>query len=244
MSTVETKKIEPASGTTLTLGASGDVVTAPAGVTVKTNTVKDAGGNTLWTSNGSGTLSSVNSSLPGGMVLISSATASSSSSVEFTSGIDSTYDEYVFYFVDINPASTGSFQFQVNAVGQSGFNEVITSTRFQAWHYEDDSGTPYVSYASGGDQAQGTSGQRLCNVSSGSDESCSGILHLFSPSNTTYVTHFYCRMSAHGDADPKRYIQDCYVAGYINVISAIDEIKFDINNSGNFDGNIYLFGVK
>ncbi len=61
MSTLETKKIEPLSGTSVTLGAAGDAVTMPAGVTVKTNTVKDAGGNTLWTSDGSGTLSSVNS---------------------------------------------------------------------------------------------------------------------------------------------------------------------------------------
>jgi len=93
MSTLETKKIEPLSGTSVTLGAAGDAVTMPAGVTVKTNTVKDAGGNTLWTSDGSGTVSSVNSGLAGGMVFISSATASSSASVEFTSGIDSTYDE-------------------------------------------------------------------------------------------------------------------------------------------------------
>ena len=70
MSTLETRKIEPLSGTTVTLGASGDAVTMPAGVTVKTNTVKDAGGNTIWTSDGSGTLSSVNSSLQAGMTLI------------------------------------------------------------------------------------------------------------------------------------------------------------------------------
>ena len=57
MSSLEAKKITPATGTTVTLGAAGDAVTAPAGVTVKTNTVKDAGGNTIFTSDGSGTLS-------------------------------------------------------------------------------------------------------------------------------------------------------------------------------------------
>ena len=63
MSTVETRKFEPYTGTALNLGASGDAVTLPAGVTLKTNTIKDSGGNTIFTSNGSGTLSSVNSSL-------------------------------------------------------------------------------------------------------------------------------------------------------------------------------------
>ena len=100
MSTLETKKIEPLSGTTVTLGASGDVVTAPAGVTVKTNTVKDAGGNVIFQSDGAGTLSNVNSLLAPNMVLISSQTASASASLAFESGIDTTYDEYVIYFVN------------------------------------------------------------------------------------------------------------------------------------------------
>ena len=241
MSTVETKKIEPASGTTLTLGASGDVVTAPAGVTVKTNTVKDAGGNTLWTSNGSGTLSSVNSSLPGGMVLISSATASNSASVEFTSGIDSTYDEYVFYFVDINPATdTAGFQFQVNASGQTGYNETITSTYFYAGHDEADTNT-FLSYEGSLDLAQGTSYQPLASyLGNGANESLAGEFHLFSPSSTSKVKHFYSTRNYH---TAHNYTVNGFTAGYINTTSAIDEVSFKMS-SGNFDGNIYLFGVK
>ena len=63
------------------------------------------------------------------LTLISSATASSSASISFTSGIDSTYDEYQFWCVDIHPASANvPFAFQVNASGQSGFNETIASS--------------------------------------------------------------------------------------------------------------------
>ena len=72
MSSLETRKIEPQSGTTVTLGEAGDTVTVPTGVIVKTNTVKDAGGNTLFTSDGAGTLSSVNSAIAGSMIFISS----------------------------------------------------------------------------------------------------------------------------------------------------------------------------
>ena len=118
MSTLRSNLIEPLSGTTVTLGASGDAVTIPAGATLKTNTVKDAGGNTLWTSDGAGNLSSVNSALVPGMNFISSATASSSSSVSFTSGIDSTYSEYIFHFVNIRPATDSAFfTFQVSSNG-------------------------------------------------------------------------------------------------------------------------------
>ena len=173
--------------------------------------------------------------------LISTSTASDSSSIDITSGIDSTYDEYMFVFTDINPASTTSFNFQVNADGQSGFNETVTTTRFNAFHKEDDSETE-LSYDTSSDQAQGTAGIRLCNVASGSDESCAGILHLFNPASTTYVKHFYSRMSAYGDTDPARYNQGALVAGYINTTSAIDEITF-LASSGNFDGVIQMYGI-
>ncbi len=49
-------------------------------------------------------------SLPSGvsgssLVLISEQTASSSSDIHFTSGIDSTYKEYIFKFINIHPAT-------------------------------------------------------------------------------------------------------------------------------------------
>ncbi len=44
----------------------------------------------------------------GSLVLISEQTASSSSTISFTSGIDSTYKEYIFKFIDIHPATDGA----------------------------------------------------------------------------------------------------------------------------------------
>ena len=101
MSRVYTDTIEPRKPTQdITLGTSGETITLP-GNDLRVNTVKDKGGNTLWTSDGSGNLSSVNAGLKGNFVLLSTQTASSSASIEFTSGIDSTYNEYVFYFINI-----------------------------------------------------------------------------------------------------------------------------------------------
>ena len=39
----------------------------------------------------------------GELIFISKQTASSSATISFTSGIDSTYKEYIFYFVNIHP---------------------------------------------------------------------------------------------------------------------------------------------
>ena len=52
-------------------------------------------------------------SLPSGvtgssLVLISTVTASSSSTVSFTSGIDSTYKEYIFKYINMHPSGDSS----------------------------------------------------------------------------------------------------------------------------------------
>jgi hypothetical protein len=181
--------------------------------------------------------------MSGKLTLISSATASDSASVEFTSGIDSTYDEYVFYFVDVSPsADEAEFSFQVNADGQSGFNETMTTTFFNAKH--DFGGNSLFGYIAAKDQAQGTSYQTiLYGGSADSDDGCVGELHLFGLSSTSKVKHFYSRVQGVVHSNPDDYSEQAFCGGYINTTSAIDEVSFKMS-SGNFDGNIYLFGVS
>ena len=172
--------------------------------------------------------------------LISTATASDAASVDITSGIDSTYDEYMFVFTDV-AARTNSqdFMVQFNADGGSGFNETITSTSFRTYHYEDDSASS-LDYFGAGDLAQGTGYQLLIDdITNTSASSLGGILHLFSPSSTTYVKHFYCRISGRAT---NLYLQDAYTSGYVNTTTAIDEISFKFA-SGNMDGVIQMYGI-
>jgi hypothetical protein len=235
VTTLNVNTIEPA-GNTLTIGASGDTVVLADDV--KANTYKDAGGNTLFVSNGSGVLSSVNAGFYDALKLLSTQTASNSASLSFTSGIDSTYKEYIFRFYNINAAASDpDFSFQVNASGESGYNETITSTVFRAYHNEANS-TATIDYTTGQDQAQGTAYQCIArNVNSGADECAAGELHLYNPSSTVYVKHFHARTS--GNAD---YVMDTWAGGYINVTAAITQIDFKMS-SGNFDGTIKMYGV-
>jgi hypothetical protein len=175
------------------------------------------------------------------LVYIASVTASSSASVSFTSGIDSTYNEYQFHFVNIHPQTdSAQFQFQVNAAGASGFNEEITSTAFRAYHNEGDTGTS-LSYDAGADLAQGTGYQNLtAGNGSDNDQATAGMLSLYAPSSTTYVKHF---MSLVNDANEGDYINSNYRSGYINITTAVDEISFKYN-TGNIDaGSIHMYGV-
>ena len=120
----------------------------------------------------------------GSMNLISTQTASSSSTISFTSGIDSTYDEYVFKFYDIHPATDNTqFSFQVDTGTNTNYNQTITSTFFDAYHDESDSDNA-VGYRTALDQAQGTAFQNLTGFSgNGNDECSSGTLHIFEPSS-------------------------------------------------------------
>ena len=105
MSRVYTDTIEPRKPTQdITLGTTGETITLP-GNDLRVNTFKDKGGNTLWTSDGSGNLTGVNSALKGNLVLLSTQTATNQASVSFTTGIDSTYELYIFKFINIVPVT-------------------------------------------------------------------------------------------------------------------------------------------
>ena len=174
------------------------------------------------------------------LITTNTHTGDSDATSDFTSGIDSTDKLYIFKYYDVNPATDDvNFTFQANVVDASGYNETITSTWFQAQHNEADSDAQML-YLGTKDQAQGTAYQIIASgVGNGADESCAGELHLFNPSNTTYVKHFYARTNTYYNGD---YSIVGHLAGYFNVTGAIDDIQFKMS-SGNMDGVIKMYGV-
>jgi hypothetical protein len=176
----------------------------------------------------------------GALNLISTSTASSSSTISFTSGIDSTYKEYIFKFINIHPSTGSHLTFQGSTDSGSNYNTTITSSFFQAEVSESGSNDA-LGYQASSDQAQGTSFQRLfSSVSTTSDDSGSGTLHLFEPSSTSFVKHFISTSNNVASA----YSQNSFAAGYFNTTSAINAIQFKMS-SGNIDsGVIKLYGVS
>ena len=177
----------------------------------------------------------------GELVFISKQTASSDASISFTSGIDSTYKEYVFYFVNMHPATDNvQFEFNLSTDGGSNYNVTKTSTMFRAYHSE--SSGESLAYRTNRDLAQSTSNQPLVEeIGNDNDQQLSGYLHLFNPSSTTFVKHFISVTNAIASAD---YSTNGYIAGYGNTTSAVDAIQFSMS-SGNIDaGDILLYGVN
>ena len=175
------------------------------------------------------------------MILISTTTASSSATVDITSGIDDTYKEYIIKFYDVHPATDSTkFTCQFDTGTNTNYNQSITSSYFRA--AQDESATTDFGYKTAEDQANGTSFQTLCGtIGNANDESCSGILIIYDPSNTTFVKHFYSRVHGYTNND---YAIDDYAAGYINTTTAITRVQFKFA-SGDIDaGTFKLYGVS
>ena len=185
---------------------------------------------------------SANATGTGALTKISSQTASSSASLSFTTGIDSTYKEYMFKFINIHPATDNvDFTFNASTDTGSNYNVTKTTTYFRAYHDEADSSTD-VAYNTANDIAQGTGYQIIGRViGNDNDQSASGYLYLFNPSSTTFVKHFISNVNSYAYHN---YSVEAFVAGYANTTSAVDAIDFKMS-SGNIDsGTIIMYGVS
>ena len=181
----------------------------------------------------------------GGLNLISTQTASSSATIDFTSGIDSTYKEYIFKFINIHAASSGQ-TFTVNfRDGGTNYDATKTTTYFLAYQDEAGGGDAAVSYINSKDLAQSTSAQIISqDTNVDNDASISGTLNLFAPSDTTFVKHFIANTQSMNLSSGNPYSYQAFIAGYINVTAAIDGVQFAMS-SGNIDsGTIKLYGVS
>ena len=182
----------------------------------------------------------------GSMVLIKEQTASSSASISFVDGssdvvLDNTYPIYLIKFISIHLASRSQLTMNLSADTGSNYNVTKTTTTFNAHHNESDSATNLL-YDTNADIAQGTGFQLLAGACGNDNDQCiNGTLHLFDPSNTTFVKHFISRIAGFHEAD---YAFDFFTAGYGNTTSAIDAVQFKFD-SGNIDsGVIKLYGIS
>ncbi len=189
----------------------------------------------------SGTVTGLADETP--LVLISTFTSDGSDdTATFTSGIDSTYKEYLFVFNNIHRETDSvGFTFQASTDGGSNYNTTVTNTVFRAYHNESGNTTALI-YETAADQAQGTSFIRLDELDGGNDndQSLSGTLKIYNPSSTTFVKNY---MSHVQYAQKDDYSIQTFTAGYFNTTSAINAVQFKMTSGQIQGGTIDLFGV-
>ena len=178
----------------------------------------------------------------GALTLLSTQTASASASIEFTSGIDSTYDSYVFKFINVAISNNHAvIEFQGSIDGGSSYGVTTTSTNFLTLHNEADTETNLI-YNSSQDLAQSTAFIDLTDQLSNDVDAClSGQLQIFNPSSNVFVKH-WISTTTWSQSDPAT--RSMYCAGYFNDgANDINAIKFQVS-AGTFDGIIKMYGVS
>ena len=241
MGKLRVHNIEAQTGTNVDLGAAGDVVTL-ASDSLQTNLYKDSGANTIFQSDGAGTLSNVNSVLVGnGPKLITSSPGTGVTSIDFTSGIGSTYDKYMFVITGWNPNTNGHAGFFNGSIdGGSNYNVTKTSIGWETGHNDSGVSAAPVVYA-GVSLAQSTAYQQMNNgPGSAADHSMVCIVNLYSPASTTYVKQYTVTSNVYSSGD---YSYIVYIGGYFNTTSAINAMRFEGYSGGTFDAKIKMYGV-
>ena len=199
-------------------------------------------GTTPVANGGTGVTTSAALANTGNLVLLSSQTASDDANISFTSGIDSTYDQYIFKFQDIHPA-TDNVDFRVLfSTDGTNFNQGITGAGSITFAKEDN--TNYGHQQDGQLNAY-TSGNTFMNIAidngADNDQSLNGELRFYSPSNTTFKKHFYSEII---NSQYNNHVMHNNAQGYIPTTSAITGVRFALSSGNIQSGTIFLYGVK
>lgn len=188
----------------------------------------------------SGTVTGLADETP--LVLISTFTSDGSdANATFTSGIDSTYKEYLFVFNNIHVQNNGTIlTFHPSTDGGSSFGVATTNTFVESQHNEANT-IAQLTYDGDKDQAQNT-GLIYFGPAGDSDNdgSTSGILRLYNPSSTTFVKHYISAMQGMENDNISTLVLG---AGYINTTSAVNAMRFQLSSGEIQGGTIDLFGV-
>ena len=223
----------------LTLGGTGDSITV-GGTSINTNIIQDSGGNVLFQSDGSGTVSNVNSGLAGGgPVWISTTTASNSSSVEITTGIDNTYRKQMIVVYD-DHCDTFDVGIKIKAKVTGGsYGEIMTATSFYAGHEEE--GGQNTGIGGGGSYPSATGIGFTTNLDTDVSNAAGAILLFYNLGSSTLKKNFMFHSSSLSSHDPHYYYEQRQ-DGYFRTLTPITAFEFS-PASGTFDAKIKLYGV-
>lgn len=177
----------------------------------------------------------------GSLILLSTATASASATVDFTSSIDSTYDEYVLVGVGVVPATDAVAAYiRVSEDAGSTWKSAATDYKYSGYVYG-------ISAGAGGSAGGATSAQiELSHGTTVGNASTKGFnfkLHFFKPSSTALHKTFEATPIGY-ETSGGDYYTLIKAGTYIGTVNAITGIRFLFSSGNISSGNFYLYGVK
>lgn len=169
------------------------------------------------------------------MFQISSQTASSSSSIAFTSGIDATYSQYVVCINAARPA-TDAVQFLMEVSTDGGSNWKTSSYLGGPWTTNTGGATTNIASTSF------FSLSRSGVMSNSSSQGWRGYVTIFDPSSTGYKS--FNATGSHLVSGGTIYENVQGGGIYNGVTTAINAIRFRMSSNSIADGTFTLYGIK
>jgi hypothetical protein len=175
----------------------------------------------------------------GSMILLANATASNSASIDFTSGIDSTYDMYILVGVGVVPATDAvAAWLRVSEDAGSTWKSGAADYKHSGYVY---------GIAAGGGGSPGTEGQIVLTHGTSLSNNAANAFNFFAtvskPSSTTskkeinFLPHGY--VTSGGD-----YYTLMKTGAYVGTTNAITGLRFLMSSGNITSGSFYLYGVK
>lgn len=175
---------------------------------------------------------------PPGLNLLSTATASNSAAIDFTSYIDSSYDEYVLNIINLVPASNGvNLWLQVSEDAGSTWKSGSSNYR---WTNFTQVGGTAADLSTGDTKAQLTDG--TYTIANTSNYSVNGQIRIFKPSGSTLYKVFNSQFSYlyNGTTLATNHGSSMY----INSTNAINGLRIKMSSGNITSGEFKLYGVK
>ena len=168
--------------------------------------------------------------------------------MDFTTGIDSTYDVYMFQLSGMIPHGTVQLSFQVDTGTNTNYNITNTSMVLSWYHGHDgaagagghggptDNDTGFIKFTPP-QKGSGDPGDFQTRGAQG------GYLYLFNPSSSTFEKHWMAKMSGTGAAGATQYVEVYESAGYFQTTTAITRVRFKYSTGKIDGGRITMFGL-
>ncbi|QOI68897.1 hypothetical protein Lederberg_4 [Pelagibacter phage Lederberg EXVC029P] len=175
------------------------------------------------------------------LVKISSSSANDdATSIEVTSGLDSTYDAYIIRLIGMSPASDNQHCTITFTTDGTNFNRTVTTNGIESQNNEGGSG--FFSGTQGAYKSGSSTNyfHFARNCSSDADHVFDGEINLFNPSSTSVYKNFYSKITNKTYND---FMTHTIGTGEIRETSAITGFKISFQ-SGNMTGTVILYGVK
>jgi hypothetical protein len=174
----------------------------------------------------------------GGTVLLESNTASASSSLDFTTGIDGSYDEYTIEFENLIPAGAAALFFRASTDAGSSF---LATTNYHWSHtYYELAATPTLTAVGNASTAQIS----VCSLSIATTAASGGIsgrIRIIKPASTTAYKHVF--YDAVGDQSGTFYSFDGG-RGVVLTTSAVNAFRLLFNGQNITSGTAKLYGHR